>query len=267
MQWPEVRHGGAKIAQGTVHFVERGRGPALVLVHGGHGSWTHWVANIEALAHQRRVIALDLPGFGASFNPRPHFSVEQYAASVRDVMNALRIDHAAVAGFSFGCLVSAALARAEPSRITHLVTVNSPGIGPASPLAVSITQALSALTVRTGLRNGALESLRQLQLYNTALIDDDLVELMMSNVKATRYVSRKFSRFANNAEVLREVRQPTLILIGREDIYRQHGLEEALRTIPEVSPRAAIHIVENARHWLQFDRATLFNQLVDEFIR
>lgn len=250
-----------------MHYAERGEGDALLLIHGGHGSWTHWIANIEPLAATRRVIALDLPGFGGSFNPRPHYSVERYAQAVLEVMNALRIDRTAVAGFSFGCLVSAALAKAAPDRITHLLTVNSPGIGPASPLATSITQALSALTVRTGLRNGALESLRQLQLYDTTLIDDDVIELMVNNVKATRYVSRNFSRSANNTEILRDVRQPTLILIGRDDIYRQHGLAEALRTIPEVSPRAQIHIVEQSRHWLQFDRAALFNQLVAEFLR
>ena len=43
-----------------------GAGPALVLVHGGHGSWLHWVRNIEALSRSFTVWVPDLPGYGDS---------------------------------------------------------------------------------------------------------------------------------------------------------------------------------------------------------
>src|SRR6218665_559451 len=46
-----------------------GSGSPVVLVHGGHGSWLHWVRNIEALAAQHTVWVVDLPGFGDSDAP------------------------------------------------------------------------------------------------------------------------------------------------------------------------------------------------------
>src|SRR5262245_56400958 len=122
---PSVRHLDIDLPQGRLHCVEAGSGEALILVHGGHGSWTHWIANIEPLASHRRVLALDLPGFGASFTPKPEYSIDQYAGVVSALLGALRIERAAIAGFSFGCVVAAHAAIAEPRRITHLAMVNA----------------------------------------------------------------------------------------------------------------------------------------------
>ena len=54
---------------GSIGYLDLGSGKPLVLIHGGHGGWYHWMANIAALAKHRRVIAPDLPGFGASSSP------------------------------------------------------------------------------------------------------------------------------------------------------------------------------------------------------
>jgi 2-hydroxy-6-oxonona-2,4-dienedioate hydrolase len=91
---PGVRHAKVRLADGEIHYVEAGSGPPLVLIHGGHGSWTHWVANIEPLARRRHVIALDLPGFGASYNSKTAYTIEQYAGAVRGVLDALGIERA-----------------------------------------------------------------------------------------------------------------------------------------------------------------------------
>ena len=54
---------------GQVCWRGLGSGSPVVLVHGGHGSWLHWVRNIEALAAHHTVWAVDLPGFGDSDAP------------------------------------------------------------------------------------------------------------------------------------------------------------------------------------------------------
>jgi len=266
VKFPEVRHGEVELAQGRVHYVEAGAGEPLLLIHGGHGSWTHWVANIEPLARTRRVIALDLPGFGASYNPVPSYTIEQYAGVVSGVLDGLKLARAAICGFSFGCVVSAATARAEPERIVRLAMVNPPGISAVSPVSVGIQRELSALAVRTGLRNGAIGSLKRLQLFNHELIDDTVVEMMVENVRKTQFVSRSVSRATDTNRILADVKQPILLLIGREDISRQHGLAESLRAVPQAAPQTQIHIIERARHWLQFDRADLFNEVLAGFV-
>jgi len=254
------------MTEGPLHYVQAGAGEALLLIHGGHGSWTHWIANIGALSQIRRVIALDLPGFGASFNPRPAYSIEQYGGIVSTVLDSLRIERAAIAGFSFGCIVASAAARDERDRISHLALVNAPGIGPSSPIAESLTKALSELSVRKGLRLGATESLRQIQLFNPDLIDDKVVSLMLANLRHTRFVSHGVSQAIRTDLILERVRQPTLIFIGREDVHRRFGLAGALKAIVRHAPHAQIAMVERAAHWLQYDRAAWFNERIAAFL-
>lgn len=263
---PGVQHQTLDLPHGRLHYVEAGRGAPLILVHGGHGSWTHWIANVEPLARTRRVIAPDLPGFGASFHPQPDYTVAQYAEVVSQMLDALQIGAAAIAGFSFGCVVSAHAAVAEPARITHLAMVNAPGIGPQSPVAASIMKSLSALSLKAGLRAGAIGSLKQIQLFDHALIDDSVIDQMVANVRQTRFVSRALSRASELCTVLGKVGQPMLLLLGREDLHRKYGLAETLVEVATHAPQAQIHVVESARHWLQFDRAQLFNALLADFI-
>jgi len=258
-------HREVDLPDGRLHFVEAGAGEPLLLLHGGHGSWTHWIANIPVLACDFRVIAPDLPGFGASFDPAPAYGMAGYVATVSRLLDALGIARATLVGFSFGGAVAAEAARAEPRRVARLAMVNPPGIGPGSPEAVAIQRELSRLAVTQSLREGAAGSLRRLQLFDHALIDDAVIDLMMANVRATRFVSRELSRECTTAEALREVRRPVQLFVGREDIHRRHGLPELLRIMPQVAPHAQIHLVERARHWLQFDRADLFNARLAQF--
>ena len=263
---PSVKHQTLDLAGGRLHYVEAGDGAPLMLIHGGHGSWTHWIANIEPLAARRRVIVPDLPGFGASFNPKPAFTIAQYGDVVSGMLDALRIDAAAIAGFSFGCVVSAHAAAAKPQRITHLAMVNAPGIGPPSPAAARIMQTLSTLSVKEGLRAGAVGSLQQVQLFNHALIDAAVIDQMVANVRQTRFISRALSRGSELGTLLGTVSQPMLLVLGREDLHRKYGLAETLTEVPGKAPGIQIHVVESARHWLQFDRAEVFNALLADFI-
>ncbi|MEG1456446.1 MAG: alpha/beta fold hydrolase, partial [Comamonas sp.] len=92
-----------------------GSGTPLVLIHGGHGAWTHWIRNIEALAAHFRVIVPDLAGFGdsADFAAAAHAPerLELLVESLR-----LGVEHLApegplhLAGFSFGGAVAGLLA-------------------------------------------------------------------------------------------------------------------------------------------------------------
>ena len=262
-----LAHGYLECAAGRIHYVTAGAGDPLVLIHGGHGSWNHWAANIGPLAQRHRVIAPDLPGFAGSFNPAPAYSVAQYGTVVGTLLDHLGLGRAAVAGFSFGGLVAATAASQEPQRISHVALINSPGIGPSSPRATELMRSLSELSVRRGLRTGAIESLRRMQLYDAGRIDDRLVDMMLSNLRRTRFVSREVSRDGSIEVCVANMPQPLLVMIGREDIHRQHGLAQALRALGQRPAPTEVVLVEQARHWLQFERAAFCNDLLTEFIR
>src|SRR6478672_10595689 len=62
-----------------VNTIDLGTGPALLFVHGLSGSWPNWLEQLPVFAGERRVIALDLPGFGHSPMPRAEISMSGYA--------------------------------------------------------------------------------------------------------------------------------------------------------------------------------------------
>jgi pimeloyl-ACP methyl ester carboxylesterase len=106
-------------------------GEPLVLLHGGSGSWTHWIRNVEALAAAgRRVVVPDLPGFGDSARPPggqdADFVAPALAAGLRELLGDEPVD---VVGFSFGGLTGALMAAAHPERVRRLVLVGAPGLG------------------------------------------------------------------------------------------------------------------------------------------
>jgi pimeloyl-ACP methyl ester carboxylesterase len=92
-----------------------------LLIHGGHGSWAHWIANIDGLARKLRVIALDLPGFGNSADPGHLPEVGEFAICVRALIEQLQLQNVTLVGFSFGTLVAATVAIEEPNTVVSLV--------------------------------------------------------------------------------------------------------------------------------------------------
>jgi pimeloyl-ACP methyl ester carboxylesterase len=104
----------------------------LVFVHGLSGSWPNWLEQLPAFAAERRVVTLDLPGFGYSPMPDEQISIAGYARLLDRLLGELGIDAAAVVGNSMGGFIGAELAIAFPQRVERLVLVSAAGISTTS---------------------------------------------------------------------------------------------------------------------------------------
>jgi pimeloyl-ACP methyl ester carboxylesterase len=112
----------------AVNVIELGEGPPLLFVHGHSGRWANWLENIPHFARTRRVVAPDLPGFGASEMPADGVSIANYARVLDELCGLLDIDAAAVVGNSMGGFVSAELAIKFPARVERLGLVSAAGL-------------------------------------------------------------------------------------------------------------------------------------------
>jgi len=101
--------------------------PAIVLLHGSPGDNGEVRRIARALARSHRVIAPDLPGFGASTRRIPNYSVAAHARYVAELLDSLGIRHAHVVGFSMGGGVAIEMAGAHPDRVTSLVLLSAIG--------------------------------------------------------------------------------------------------------------------------------------------
>jgi pimeloyl-ACP methyl ester carboxylesterase len=116
-----------------VHLVERGGGPALLLVHGFGGSTFDWEQHaLEPLARRHRVVAVDLWGMGFS-ERRGDVTLDfpLFAAQLVGVLDALGIERASIAAHSMGGAVAAVLAATHPARVDRLILVA--GLVPMEP--------------------------------------------------------------------------------------------------------------------------------------
>jgi pimeloyl-ACP methyl ester carboxylesterase len=112
-----------------VNAVERGAGPAVVLVHGLPGTAYDWEPLTAALASRgRRVLAYDRVGFGYS-DPRPgdDFTMEGNGRELVGLLESEGLRDATVVGWSYGGGTAMHAALQDPSRIGRLVLVGSAG--------------------------------------------------------------------------------------------------------------------------------------------
>jgi pimeloyl-ACP methyl ester carboxylesterase len=121
-----LRYGYATVPGGQVHYAEQGTGPAVLLLHQTPRSLDEFRELQPLLAAGHRVIALDMPGFGASTPlPAPQ-RIEDYARGVLAALDALGVDRAAVLGHHTGGVVAVELAAAAPDRIAAVVLSSTP---------------------------------------------------------------------------------------------------------------------------------------------
>ncbi len=132
----EWGHGVILAPQGNkIHYVRRGQGIPVILLHGWPGFWFDWRRVIPELSKFADVIAPDFRGFGDSdkpdLPPAEGYGPQQLAGDIVALMDALHLDRVIIAAHDIGATVAQTLARFVPERIKSLILLNPPypGIG------------------------------------------------------------------------------------------------------------------------------------------
>ena len=186
-----------------------GQGRPVLLLHGGSGSWTHWVRNIQPLVDAgRSVWAPDLPGFGDSARPADCDDADAIAPWLdQAVQHQLGDEAVDVLAFSFGALVAGYWAAAEPQRLASLMLVGAPALS---------DERLPPLPLRfwTGLPPGERRdaahrhNLRVLMLAHDESVDDLALAVPGPNVERDRLRRRRLPAGRRLGRTRRAVSQP-----------------------------------------------------------
>jgi 2-hydroxy-6-oxonona-2,4-dienedioate hydrolase len=236
-----------------------GEGPPLVLLHGGYGSWTHWLRNIERLSAQRLVIAPDMPGLGDSAMPEQPFGAESLAAIISRGLDIVvpppqQID---LCGFSFGSVLGGHVAAQQAGRIASFLMVGPGAIGDPRPATTDLRRVEKGMSeteiVATQRRNLAV-----LMFADPAKIDDLAIHLQITNTRRARLRSRPIARSDTLRRILPQVPSRLGVLFGEHDITAAPYIEEKLAFLRAIRPRLYTDVVAGAGHWLQWEAAARF---------
>jgi pimeloyl-ACP methyl ester carboxylesterase len=252
-----------RCGNGQVVWRQFGQGLPLVLLHGGHGSWMHWIRNIEALSSGHAVWVPDMPGFGESgaLDGEPHAEdrLERLVCAVAAGINSL-LGHAAgfgLAGFSFGGLVAAHLAASLPN-VERLALLGCAGHG--GPRRQVVEMANWRADDRGQMLAALRHNLGALMLHDERSIDALAVDLHERMCKATRFHSKAISRRPSLGDALSRFSGPTLLLWGEHDFTAQ-PVEVDQQFASGASHRDWC-LVPGAGHWVQYERPQEVNQLL-----
>jgi pimeloyl-ACP methyl ester carboxylesterase len=251
----------------SLHYTLRGHaGPPVVLLHGLGSSSADWPEQQAALTADYRVVAVDLPGHGASALPPGPLTIEAMAAGVAAVLERLGEEPAHVLGLSLGACVALRLALGAPTRVRSLTLVNPfarlqlAGPGDLARLALRLfllgTAPMSAVAAHVAGR--LFPWPEQRALYEAAVAS-------LAATPRTAYFAamQALARFDARGQVA-AIRQPTLIVTGDRDTSVPLAAKLALAA---AIPRARLLVVPGSGHATPHDRPQVFNRALREFLR
>jgi 2-hydroxy-6-oxonona-2,4-dienedioate hydrolase len=242
-----------------------GKGPAFVLFHGGVGSWTHWVRNIDALAEKFRVVAFDLPGYGASPDVPPELAPDEYIDWVCAAVNQAAPDGCHLAGFSFGGALAARVAARLGGHIKRLSLLGSGGFGVPVGRVIPQVKMPGPEASDHARREVVASNLGQWMLSSAPRIDDPVVDMQLANIERTRFDSRRISLKATMLNDLRAITAPVQMVWGAADKLAYPSIQSRAESCRDVRPDIKIDLVPGGAHWIQYEQAMAVNQLLLEF--
>ncbi|MGE4335703.1 MAG: alpha/beta fold hydrolase [Pigmentiphaga sp.] len=244
-----------------------GRGEPVVLFHGGHGSWTHWVRNVRALARHHAVWAADLPGFGDSDNLAGVTDADGIWPAVAEGITTLIAPggDAHLVGFSFGSMVAGFIAAERPELVRSLTLVGTAALfGNESSLDGLVS--VRRLTDPAELRAAHRQNLKVLMLHTDDAIDDFTLHVQAHNVARDRLPNRRLAHTTLMQTLQARWQCPVQGIWGRHDVlYGDDRFSRLREVLPDCDLRRA-HILEGAGHWVQYEAANAFNEHLLSFL-
>jgi len=265
------------LGRSQVEYVSVGDGPAIVLVHGLAGTWRNWLENIPRLSDRHRVVAIDLPGFGASPMPPEPITMPGYGSVVTSLVSELGLaEDTVLVGHSMGGVVATEALLGSPGSFAGacLVAAAGPGATPAPGGAEEFAQRLVSLYEDRPVRDPG-KSLSRKRLRNAQLApfiahpgqigNEILWELLTWGARPPGLVPAALALGRlDGREDLSRIELPVLLLWGTRDLLVPLRVAYAYqRRLPE----SELVVLNDTGHMLQMERPARVNREIEEFVR
>jgi len=223
-----------------VHYVHKGEGPPVLLLHGG-GTWLYsWRNVIDSMAEHFTVLAVDLPGHGYTMSESPEYTLDDFSAFIGQVLNHQGWERATLVGNSWGGGWALYFAQQYPERVSALVLIGPAGLDrPDVPeweiLKVPLMGELaSLLTTRRAVQNAYQKLYTCPGALTSRVVDYTYEAIKIPANRQAMYRIKRQCDWSLTEQALGQVSCPTLILWGDADEYNPVAYAQEMgQQIPE----------------------------------
>jgi 3-oxoadipate enol-lactonase len=236
----------------------------LVLVHGHPFDRTMWDPQLTAFAADRRVVAPDLRGYGASPVTPGTVPLSRHARDIEDLLDHLAVDTCVLAGLSMGGQIAMECYGRFGDRVRGLVLADT-FPDPETPAGRLGRRAMADRLLAEGMRGYADEVLEKMVAPSAAPEVKAHVHRMMTatSPEGAAAALRGRAERPDYRPLLPTVTAPALVLVGADDTYTPVRDAEAMHA---ALPDSALHVIEGAAHLPNLERPREFNRALGDFL-
>jgi pimeloyl-ACP methyl ester carboxylesterase len=209
-----------------------------------------------------RHIRIDLPGFGASPPPAAEWSMADYARQAAEVLDHLGIERSVLAGISMGGYIVMQMIRDMPERLDGLMLLDTRERADSDQIREDRYKTIAEIE-----KNGTkaiVESMLPKMIANEARRNTFRKIMMTASPRGMVTAQRAMAARPDSTDTLRNVRVPTLIVVGDRDPITP--VEDAQR-MASLIPGSALVVIQDAAHASNFDQPDQFNRAAIDFFR
>ena len=251
--------------RGTFNVLDAGAGWPVLLLHAFPLSAEMWRPQLEAVPQGWRYVAPDLRGFGRSpAGPEPP-TMDDYAADVETVLDALGIETAAIGGLSMGGYVTFALFRRAPERFTSLILADTKAEAD-TPAGRDARRAMSALVNERGVgavADSMLPKLLSEHSMTTGLPATVRGLIEGNSVQGVDHAIHALMTRPDSTGELAALRLPVLVIVGDEDVLTPRADSERMVAATE---RSQLVVVPGAGHLSNWEAPAAFSTALANFL-
>jgi len=248
-----------------------GKGKPLILLHGGYGSWAHWIKQTIPFSKNYNVLIPDMPGFGESEDLTLPHTPEKISANIAETLLKLISPEETpiICGFSFGGLIAGHLSYNLIERGLNpekLILVGPGGLGAKRGEIRNMIPRHSKMSEEE-IYQAHKTNLEILMMHDATKVDDWSVHIQKQNTDAHRIKSRPISSTDTLARILEKQDVPLFLLWGEKDASVGVYLEDRMSILRDINSKVRFHVEYNLGHWIMYENDVIFNKILNNFIQ
>lgn len=249
-------------------YEDQGEGiSTIIFLHGFPFDKTMWKGQMEFFKKKYRVVACDIRGFGNSKAEKIPLSIDLFSEDLIAFMNKLNIDKAVICGLSMGGYIALNTIKRFPDRVQTLILCDTQCIADSEEAKQKRLKAIDEIILEgtTAFNERFITSIfHPDSLIQKKDVVEDLKKIVAANSQHIIISGLKaLSERNETCDILDEIKVPTLIICGKDDVVTPLAQSEYMHTHISGS---VLKVIEQAGHVSNLEQADEFNMIMSDFL-